>query len=81
MIENVDDNSILTNKTIRVAFVLYRPTYDNNVTLKDTKWLYDKIGSWHKLSEEDIDIAITSNSCIVTPKQQNLTNVKVNILI
>ena len=77
----IDYNIILTNKTIRFAFVLYRPTYEDNVTLKDTQWLFDKVGSWHKLSEDDIDIAINSNSCIVTPKLQNLENIKVNILI
>ena len=80
-IADVDYNFILTNKTIRFAFVLYRPSYDDNVTLKDTKWLFDRIGSWHKLSEDDIDIAINSNMCTVTPKLQNLENVKVNILI
>lgn len=77
----IDYNIILTNKTIRFAFVLYRPTYEDNISLKDTQWLFDKVGSWHKLSEDDIDIAINSNSCIVTPKLQNLEHVKVNILI
>lgn len=80
-ITDVDYNSILTNKTIRFAFVLYRPTYDDNITLKDTQWLFDRIGSWHKLSEDDIDIAINSNMCTVTPKLQNLQSIKVNILI
>ena len=46
-----------------------------------TNLLYDKVGAWHKLSEDDIDIAINSNSCVVTPKLQNLENVKINILI
>ena len=77
----IDYNIILTNKTIRFAFVLYRPSYADNITLKDTQWLYDKIGVWHKLSEDDIDIAINSNMCTVTPKLQNLNNVKVNILL
>ena len=80
-IADVDYNSILTNKTIRFAFVLYRPTYDDNVALKDTQWLFNRVGAWHKLSEDDIDIAVNSNMCTVTPKLQNLNNVKVNILI
>ena len=80
-ITGIDYNIILTNKTIRFAFVLYRPTYDDNIFLSKTNLLYDKVGAWHKLSEDDIDIAINSNSCIVTPKLQNLEHVKVNILI
>lgn len=80
-ITDVDYNIILTNKTIRFAFVLYRPTYEDNISLSKTNLLYDKVGAWHKLSEDDIDIAINSNSCVVTPKLQNLENVKVNILI
>ena len=77
----IDYNIILTNKTIRFAFVLYRPTCEDNISLTRTNWLYDKVGAWHKLSEDDIDIAINSNSCVVTPKLQNLENIKVNILI
>ena len=80
-ITGIDYNIILTNKTIRLAFVLYRPTYDDNIFLSKTNLLYDKVGAWHKLSEDDIDISINSNSCIVTPKLQNLENVKINILI
>ena len=34
-----------------------------------------------RISENDIDIAINSNSCVVTPKLQNLQSIKVNILI
>ena len=80
-ITGIDYNIILTNKTIRFAFVLYRPTYEDNISLSKTNLLYDKVGAWHKLSEDDIDIAINSNSCIATSKLQNLENVKVNILI
>ena len=80
-IADVDYSSILTNKAIRFAFVLYRPTYDDNVALKDTQWLFNRVGAWHKLSEDDIDIAVNSNMCTVTPKLQNLQSIKVNILI
>ena len=76
---DVDYN--LLGKSIRFAFVLYRPSYADNVTLKNLSIVFDKIGNWHKLSESDIDIAINTNSCSVTAKQNNLTNVKVNILI
>lgn len=76
---DVDYN--LLGKNIRFAFVLYRPSYADNVTLKNLSIVFDKIGNWHKLSESDIDIAINTNSCSVTAKQSNLTNVKVNILI
>lgn len=70
----------LLNKNVRFAFVLYRPSYSDNVTLKNISMLYDKIGNWHKLSEADVDVAINTNSCSVTAKLENLTNVKVNIL-
>lgn len=71
----------LLNKNVRFAFVLYRHSYSDNITLKNVSMLYDKIGNWHKLSEADIDVAINTNSCSVTAKLENLTNVKVNILI
>jgi alpha-tubulin suppressor-like RCC1 family protein/uncharacterized protein YbcV (DUF1398 family) len=80
-IPNIDYNTILTNKHIRFAFVLYRPSSADNVVLKNLSILYDKVGDWHKLGETDVDIAINTNSCSVTAKQSNLTNVKVNILI
>lgn len=71
----------LLDKNVRFAFVLYRPSYADKITLKNLSIVCDKIGNWHKLSESDIDIAINVNSCSVTAKQNNLTNVKVNILI
>lgn len=76
-----DIDYTLLNKNIRFAFVLYRPSYTDDITLKNISMLYDKIGNWHKLSEADIDIAINTNSCSVTAKLENLTNIKVNILV
>ncbi|MDB2160109.1 hypothetical protein PMX22_09880 [Clostridium butyricum] len=79
--DTADIDYDLLDKNVRFAFVLYRPSYADKITLKNLSIVCDKIGNWHKLSESDIDIAINVNSCSVTAKQNNLTNVKVNILI
>lgn len=79
--DTADIDYDLLDKNVRFAFVLYRPSYADKITLKNLSIVCDKIGNWHKLSELDIDIAINVNSCSVTAKQSNLTNVKVNILI
>lgn len=69
------------NHTIRFAHVLIAPTIDDISILQNIIITGDKVGNWHRLSESDVDIAINTNSCSVTSKLENLTNVKVNILI
>lgn len=70
-----------SDKRLRFAFVFERPTYADNIVLKDLQWLIDKVGGWIKLDENDIKIKVTPTNCEVTALQDNMQNVKVNILI
>lgn len=70
-----------SDKRLKFAFVLKRPTYEDGIVLKDLQWLIDKVGGWIKLDENDIKIKVTTTNCEVTALQDNMQNVKVNILI
>lgn len=70
-----------SDKGLKFAFVLKRPTYEDGIVLKDLQWLIDKVGGWIKLDENDIKIKVTTTNCEVTALQDNMQNVKVNILI
>lgn len=70
-----------TYKNIRFAHVLIRPTYDDKITLQNISWDIDKKGRWHQLSPNDVDISIDSNSCEIVAKNNDMQNVKLNILI
>lgn len=70
-----------SDKRLKFAFVLKRPTYEDGIVLKDLQWLIDKVGGWMKLDENDIKIKVTTTNCEVTALQDNMKNVKVNILI
>lgn len=82
-IQTLDFNSLFdeTHKNIRFAHVLIRPTYEDTVTLQNMTWNINKKGLWHKLSENDIDIAIDLKHCEVKALNKDMNNVKVNILI
>lgn len=76
-------NTLFNNTNIKIKFahILIRPSYEDTILLKNISWNINEKGKWRQLSTSDIDIAIDSNSCNITALNNNMKNIKVNILI
>ena len=71
--ESIKDNGF------KFAFVLSRPTYEDNATLKELDWTYDEDGGYIVLNNTDILIKKTDKYIKLVP-QRNMENIKVEIV-
>ena len=68
-----------SNKYIRFAHVLYRPSYEDKTTLQNITWVMDEEGQY--VVTDEVKIGVNKNKCTATATKENLQNVKVNLLI
>lgn len=71
--ESIKDNGF------KFAFVLSRPTYEDNAVLKELDWNYDEDGGYIVLNNTDILIKKTDKYIKLVP-QRNMENIKVEIV-
>ena len=71
--ESIKDNGF------KFAFVLSRPTYEDNAVLKELDWTYDEDGGYIVLNNTDILIKKTDKYIKLVP-QRNMENIKVEIV-
>lgn len=71
--ESIKDNGF------KFAFVLSRPTYEDNAALKEIDWTYDEDGGYIVLNNTDILIKKTDKYIKLVP-QRNMENIKVEIV-
>ena len=68
-----------TNKYIRFAHVLYRPSYEDKITLQNITWNIDEEGQY--VVTDEVKIGVNKNKCTATATKEDMQNVKVNLLI
>ncbi len=61
LIQNLDFNSTLTSNTIRFAYVLYRPTYNDFVSTDKLDWSFNAKGHMKAMNYEEFEAEVFEN--------------------
>lgn len=67
-------------KSIRFAYVLKRPSYEDNVVVQNLEWNFDAKGTMKKMKDSEYDVDLYEHSAKVTTLIEN-DIIKVNIMI